>query len=80
MSPKNHANFDGKAVPFDDEGNLDEDNASPVTRNDDGSITIHGDDGPSRVPVIGSIGGDGEVTFDHPEVVPEIVPLDEDVR
>jgi len=23
---------------------------------------------------------DGEVTFDHPEVVPEIVPLDEDVR
>ena len=80
MSPKNHSGFDGEAIPFDDEGNLDEGNASPVTRNDDGSITIYGDDGPNRVPVIGSVGGDGEVTFDHPEVVPEIVPLDGETK
>ncbi len=75
MSHKNPSGFDGEAIPFDDEGNLDEGSASPVTRNDDGSITIYRDEGPSRVPVIGSVGGEGEVTFDHPEVEPEIVPL-----
>jgi hypothetical protein len=80
MNPQNSSSFDGEAIPFDDAGNLDESNASPVTRNGDGSITIHGNEGPSRVPIIGSVGGDGEVTFDHPEVVPEIVPLDREAQ
>jgi hypothetical protein len=49
------------------DGRPDPDNARVIGRDAAGNLTIDG----QEVPVIGTVGENGDITYDHPEVEPE---------